>query len=98
MCLGIPGKIVAVGEDIHQLAQVDVCGVKRDINIGLICEGDTAELLGQWVLVHVGFAMSIINEEEAQSTLDALMSMSQLEEQIGDFSGLNSGATDAICR
>ncbi|EKT53465.1 hydrogenase maturation factor HybG [Providencia sneebia] len=98
MCLGIPGKIVAVGEDIHQLAQVDVCGVKRDINIGLICEGDTAELLGQWVLVHVGFAMSIINEEEAQSTLDALMSMSQLEEQVSDFSGLNSGATDAVCR
>ncbi len=39
LCLGIPGKIVAVGEDIHQLAQVDVCGVKRDVNIGLICEG-----------------------------------------------------------
>ncbi len=45
MCLGIPGKIVAVGEDIHQLAQVDVCGVKRDVNIGLICEGETSDLL-----------------------------------------------------
>ncbi|BBG59966.1 HypC/HybG/HupF family hydrogenase formation chaperone [Providencia rustigianii] len=98
MCLGIPGKIVAVGEDIHQLAQVDVCGVKRDVNIGLICEGDTAELLGQWVLVHVGFAMSIINEEEAQATLDALMAMSQLDHEVGDFSGLNSGATDAVRR
>lgn len=98
MCLGIPGKIVSVGEDIHQLAQVDVCGVKRDVNIGLICEGDTAELLGQWVLVHVGFAMSIINEEEAQSTLDALTAMSQLEHEVGDFSGLNPGATDAVCR
>lgn len=98
MCLGIPGKIVAVGEDIHQLAQVDVCGVKRDVNIGLICEGETADLLGQWVLVHVGFAMSIINEEEAQSTLDALTAMSQLDHEVSDFSGLNAGATDAVRR
>lgn len=98
MCLGIPGKVVAVGEDIHQLAQVDVCGVKREVNIGLICEGDTADLLGQWVLVHVGFAMSVINEEEAQSTLDALMAMSQLEHEVDDFSGLNAGAADAVCR
>nr|WP_282557865.1 hydrogenase maturation factor HybG [Providencia burhodogranariea] len=98
MCLGIPGKIIAVGADIHQLAQVDVCGVKRDINIGLICEGDTADLLGEWVLVHVGFAMSIINEDEAQSTLDALMAMSQLAQEVDDFSSLNSGATDAVCR
>lgn len=98
MCLGIPGKIVAVGEDIHQLAQVEVCGVKREVNIGLICEGDTTEILGQWVLVHVGFAMSIINEEEAQSTLDALMAMSQLDHEVNDFSGLNSGATDAVRR
>lgn len=98
MCLGIPGKIVAVGEDVHQLAQVDVCGVKRDVNIGLICEGDTADLLDQWVLVHVGFAMSVINEEEAQATLDALMAMSQLDHEVGDFTGLNSGATDAVRR
>ncbi|MCZ0246871.1 HypC/HybG/HupF family hydrogenase formation chaperone, partial [Escherichia coli] len=72
--------------------------VKRDVNIGLICEGDTADLLGQWVLVHVGFAMSVINEEEAQATLDALMAMSQLDHEVGDFTGLNSGATDAVRR
>jgi len=98
MCLGIPGKIVAVGEDIHQLAQVDVCGVKRDVNIGLICEGETSDLLGQWVLVHVGFAMSVINEEEAQSTLEALAAMSQLTHEVDDFSALNSGVTDAVRR
>ncbi len=98
MCLGIPGKNVDVGEDDHKLAQVDVCGVKRDVNIGLICEGDTADLLGQWVLVHVGFAMSVINEEEAQATLDALTAMSQLDHEVGDFTGLNSGATDAVRR
>ena len=72
MCIGVPGQVLAVGEDIHQLAQVEVCGIKRDVNIALICEGDTAELVGQWVLVHVGFAMSIIDEDEAKATLDAL--------------------------
>lgn len=75
MCIGVPGQVLAVGEDIHQLAQVEVCGIKRDVNIALICEGDTAELVGQWVLVHVGFAMSIIDENEAKATLDALRRM-----------------------
>ena len=71
MCIGVPGQVLAVGEDIHQLAQVEVCGIKRDVNIALICEGSPAELVGQWV----GFAMSIIDEEEAKATLDALRRM-----------------------
>ncbi len=49
-------------------------------------------------MVHVGFAMSIINEEEAQSTLDALTAMSQLDHEVSDFSGLNAGAADAVRR
>ena len=68
------GAVLAVGEDIHQLAQVEVC-IKRDVNIALICEGNPADLLGQWALVHVGFAMSIIDEDEAKATLDALRQM-----------------------
>ncbi|AJJ20718.1 MULTISPECIES: hydrogenase maturation factor HybG [Yersinia] len=75
MCIGVPGKIVAVGEDIHQLAWVEVSGVKREINIALICDDTPAALLGQWVLVHVGFAMSLLDEEEAQQTLVALEHM-----------------------
>ncbi|MTH46683.1 hydrogenase maturation factor HybG [Intestinirhabdus alba] len=75
MCIGVPGQVLAVGEDIHQLAQVEVCGIRREVNIALICEGYPAELVGQWVLVHVGFAMSIIDEEEARITLDALRRM-----------------------
>lgn len=98
MCLGIPGQIVAVGEDIHQLALVEVCGVKREVNIGLICEGEPSDLLGEWVLVHVGFAMSIINEQEAQSTLEALRAMSQLDHEVDDFSGLNIEAQNAVRR
>ena len=64
MCIGVPGQVLAVGEDI-----------KCDVNIALICEGNPADLLGQWVLVHVGFAMSIIDEDEAKATLDALRQM-----------------------
>lgn len=75
MCLGVPGKIVAVGEDIHQLAWVEVNGVKREINIALVCDETPADLLGQWVLVHVGFAMSLLDEDEAQQTLAALAHM-----------------------
>ena len=72
MCIGVPGQVVSVGESVHHLAQVDVCGVRRDVNIMLVCEGEPAELLGQWVLVHVGFAMSVIDEDEALATLEAL--------------------------
>ena len=72
MCLGVPGKVTAVGEDIHQLAWADVCGVAVRINIALVCEGSPQELIGQWVLVHVGFAMSLLDEQEALETLAAL--------------------------
>lgn len=90
MCLGIPGQIVSVGEDATQMAIVDVCGVKREVSIALICEGEPSELVGKWVLVHVGFAMSIIDKEEAEATMEALMAMSVLEHEVGDFLGLNS--------
>lgn len=43
MCIGVPGQVLAVGDDIHQLAQVEVCGIKRDVNIALICEGKPAD-------------------------------------------------------
>ena len=83
MCLGIPGQIIQVADSALQLAVVDVCGVKREVNISLIC------LVGKWVLVHVGFAMTIIDEEEAKQTQEALIAMSQLEHEVGDFLGLN---------
>ena len=57
------------------LRRLKCAASNRDVNIALICEGDTAELVGQWVLVHVGFAMSIIDEDEAKATLDALRRM-----------------------
>ncbi len=72
MCLGVPGKIIAVGEEIHELATVEVNGVQRQVNIALVCEESPQDLLDRWVLVHVGFAMSILDEDEARDMLSAL--------------------------
>lgn len=85
MCLGIPGQIVAVGDSVTDNAQVEVCGVRRDVNIALVCEGESSDMLGKWVLVHVGFAMSIIDEQEARDTLDALLAMESVEEDVSYF-------------
>jgi hydrogenase expression/formation protein HypC len=70
MCLGIPGEIVELSPDRDDLAKVDVVGVRRAVNIGLL--GPDGVRPGDWVLVHVGFAMSKIDEAEAQATLDLL--------------------------
>jgi hydrogenase expression/formation protein HypC len=70
VCLGIPGEVVEILEDKVDLAMVDVCGVKRAINIGLLAD-DPAEP-GDWILIHVGFALSKIDEAEAQAALSFL--------------------------
>ena len=73
MCLGIPGQIVEVVDDLNHIAKVDVSGVKRNVNIALVRSEGIA--LGDWVLIHVGFAMSKIDEREAQETLNLLREM-----------------------
>jgi hydrogenase expression/formation protein HypC len=76
VCLAIPGQVVELLEGNHgQLALVDVVGVKRKINIGLLEE--TPLELGDWVLIHVGFAMSKVDEREAQEALSMLEMMGQ---------------------
>ncbi|HEX5878482.1 MAG TPA: HypC/HybG/HupF family hydrogenase formation chaperone [Actinomycetota bacterium] len=75
MCLGIPGEIVELLDDRPDLAKVDVSGVKRAINIGLL-EDEKLEP-GDWVLIHVGFALSKIDEEEAKAALDFLEGIGQ---------------------
>ena len=84
MCLGIPGKIVSLDEKISQLATVDVGGVRRQINIACIVDEDHPpdSCIGEWVLVHVGFAMSRINEEEAAKTLELLEEMGEIQAEI----------------
>lgn len=73
MCLGIPGRVVEIVDDNLDIAKVEVSGVKRNVSIALVrLEGIEP---GDWVLVHVGFAMSKINEREAQETQKALQLM-----------------------
>ncbi|MDQ6783882.1 MAG: HypC/HybG/HupF family hydrogenase formation chaperone [Actinomycetota bacterium] len=75
MCLGIPGEIVEMNTGHEHLARVNVTGVTRVINIGLL-EDERLEC-GDWVLIHVGFAMSKIDEAEAQMALEGLQLMGQ---------------------
>ncbi len=83
MCLAIPGRVVKVLDDANQLAQVDVGGVRRTVNIALL-DGygeNAAALTGQWVLIHVGFALSMIDEREALATLELLHDMGAAYDQ-----------------
>ena len=77
MCLAIPGHIVEVVDEQHRLARVDVAGVERNVNIGLLDAEDGSGGVGpgDWVLIHVGFAMSQVDEEEALETRRALERM-----------------------
>jgi hydrogenase expression/formation protein HypC len=75
MCLGIPGEIVEILPDQPDLAKVDVSGVRRNINIGLIT--DDKPRPGDWILIHVGFALSKIDEAEAKAAMDFLEGIGQ---------------------
>ena len=76
MCLGIPGRIVEMHPEVEHLARVDVSGVGRMINIGLLEDEHLAP--GDWVLIHVGFAMSKIDEQEAALALASLKMMGEM--------------------
>jgi hydrogenase expression/formation protein HypC len=75
MCLGIPGEIVEILTDRPDLATVDVSGVRRAINIGLLTDEKLEP--GDWILIHVGFALSKIDEAEAKSAMDFLEGIGQ---------------------
>jgi hydrogenase expression/formation protein HypC len=78
MCLAIPGQIVEVVDHANRLALVDVAGVQRTINIGLLDDdADGSAGAGDWVLIHVGFAMSRVDEAEAIATRRQLERMGQ---------------------
>ncbi len=83
MCLGIPGQIVEISDATRKLALVDVSGVRREVNVACIAEeGPIEDLIGTWTLIHVGFAMSRINEEEAAKTLEVLKMLGEAQEEI----------------
>ena len=83
MCLAIPGKIVEIVDVENRIAKVEVGGVKRNINIGMLPENETH--IGDYVLIHVGFAMSKVDEHEAQETLRILKELGEYQNEFEQF-------------
>ena len=79
MCLAIPGKIVEIVDAGNRIAKVEVGGVKRNINIGMLPENETH--VGDYVLIHVGFAMSKVDEQEAEETLRVLKELGEYQNE-----------------
>jgi len=77
VCLAIPGQVLAIVDEANRLARVDVAGVKRNVNVGLLDEDGDGIVPGDWVLIHVGFALSKIDEEEAIATRKMLEGMGE---------------------
>ena len=84
MCLGIPGKIIEITDADNCIAKVDVSGIKREVNLACVIDDEhpIESCIDDWVLVHVGFAMSRLDEEEAQSTLALLDELGEIQEEL----------------
>ncbi|MGD1051886.1 MAG: HypC/HybG/HupF family hydrogenase formation chaperone [Solirubrobacteraceae bacterium] len=87
MCLAIPGQVVELVDDANQIATVEVAGVRRNVNVSLLLDDETGGAqVGDWVLIHVGFALSKVDEEEAHATLALLQQMGdQYEQELEDL-------------
>lgn len=81
MCLAIPGKIVDIVDAENHIAKVEVGGVKRNVNIGMLDKVG----VGDYVLIHVGFAMSKVDEKEAEETLRLLRELDAYDTEIDQF-------------
>jgi hydrogenase expression/formation protein HypC len=97
MCLGIPGQITEINDAAQLRAKVDVDGVRREVSIALIgLDGPDGAQVGDWVLVHVGFAMAKIDEAEARETLDQLKALGDMyEQELSDYSAAIDGVEEA---
>ena len=81
MCLAIPGKIIEIVDEENQIAKVEVGGVRRNVNIWMLDETK----VGEYVLVHVGFAMSKVDEREAEETLRLLRELGSYQDEFEQF-------------
>lgn len=81
MCLAIPGQVLEIVDERNRLAKVDVAGVTRNVNVGLLDADGSGVSPGDWVLIHVGFAISQVDEEEARATHELLQRMGAEYEQ-----------------
>jgi hydrogenase expression/formation protein HypC len=82
MCLGIPGRITAITDPSRLMAMAEVSGVRREVNVACVVGNDLDALIGKWALIHVGFAMSLIDEDEAAATLEALRDLGEAQEAL----------------
>lgn len=89
MCLGIPGQVEAIADADEWVGTVNVAGVRRAVNLSCVVD-ETHPIdacVGDWVLVHVGFAMSRIDEDEARKTLELLAELGEMEDELRVMSG-----------
>ena len=92
MCLAIPGQIVEIVDEERNIGMAEVSGVRRQVNIGLLTEGPDKVEVGDWVLIHVGFAMSKVDEEEANATRDFLLTLGEAyESELEELQNSNLG-------
>ncbi|WP_319484374.1 HypC/HybG/HupF family hydrogenase formation chaperone [uncultured Cohaesibacter sp.] len=83
MCLGIPGQIIEITDLERKLATVDISGVRRVVNVACVTTNRSLDdLVGRWALIHVGFAMSLIDEAEAALTLRALHELDEISGEL----------------
>ena len=84
MCVGIPGRITEIVDAATDTATVEVGGIRRRVNISCIvgADGDREACVGEWVLIHVGFAMSRIDEAEAMKTLELLQELGEMQDEM----------------
>jgi len=85
MCLGIPGQIIAITDTLNQMGLAEVSGVRREVALACVADRPLADLVGQWVLIHVGFAMAVIDAAEAADTLAALAALGEAEEALAQM-------------
>jgi hydrogenase expression/formation protein HypC len=90
MCLGVPARIETIIDPTLQLVRVGLNGVSRDVNASCVWPDDPDKLVGQWALIHVGFAMTLLSDEEATQTLEALKELGAEDHEMADFSGVGA--------
>jgi hydrogenase expression/formation protein HypC len=86
MCLAIPGQVIEFVDEPNRLVKVDVAGVRRNVNVSLLDDGGDSARPGDWVLIHVGFALSRIDERQADEMLTALSQLgAPYEQELADI-------------
>ncbi len=82
MCLGIPGQLIEITDEDRMMGLAEISGVRREVSLAPVAYGPLGELVGKWVLIHVGYAMSVIDEDEAQATLEALRGLGEVQQEL----------------